>query len=274
MSDSAGKIGGSFPEHLTRLYESVREAGPQETLSTVRRLGQELGSQGVDRFIHSFQSLTGEDKTFLKNLFEGRAADPDTAAAGAKHLFTREMEGQFRHKRLETHIQDAGSRPPDAAAPASTGHPASRMASEMEKNRINPQPEPPGDFRSRATAAAAHKLAEHLEQSALGPQPEPPDDASPSASAAAAHHLNIHLEQRALGPQPEPPDNASPRASADIAHKLAEHLQQSALGPQPEPPDNASPWASADIAHRLATEMADPGINPQPEPPIEKKKPG
>ncbi len=154
MTDPGGRIGSSFAERLTRLCETVREVGSQETLDTVRRLGRELGSDGVERFIGSFHSIAEGDRSFLKELFAGQVADPDAAAAGAKSLLTRELEGQLKQRRIEAHV--------------------------TERLGINPQPEPPGDSLPRTAASApAAPLSAKLEVRALGPQPEPPDHPLP-----------------------------------------------------------------------------------------------
>jgi hypothetical protein len=208
MSDHGSRIGGSFAERLTQLFETVREAGAQETLGAVRSLGQELGSDGVDGFIGSFHSIGGEEQAFLKNLFDGRVGDPDAAAAGAKSLLTREIEGQLQRKRLEVHVQDDTGRSPEAADASAAGR--SRLVTGEQRLGINPQPEPPGDFAplERAAAGAAHRLAVESEKRALGPQPEPPDNFIPvdlSSPGKIAPSRLSEMEKRDFDPQPEPP---------------------------------------------------------------------
>jgi hypothetical protein len=225
MSDPSGRIGGSFAERLTQLCESVRESGSQETLETVRRLGRELGHEGVDSFVGGFRSLADEDRDFLKNLFAGQVADADADAAGAKSLFTRELEGHLRHRRLEAHVQHAAGSPHLVAA--------------TERLGINPQPEPPG-------SAEIPHLVSPAERLGINPQPEPPGDFIPreAAAARAAHRLDVESEKRALGPQPEPPDNLI-RAEGDspgqIAPKLPAELAKRHFDPQPEPPGIETP---------------------------------
>ena len=225
MSDPAGKIGGQFSERLTQLYESVREAGTQETLGTVRSLAQELGSDGVDGFIGSFQSIAGEEKAFLKNLFDGRVSDPAAAAAGAKSLLTREIEGQLQHRRLEAHVQGA------------VGH------TKDERLHINPQPEPPGGFvlpEKAATAKSAHHLVTELEKRTLGPQPEPPDNAMPRKTVPGmiGGKLSVELEKRHFDPQPEPPGilQRPDASSTTTGQDLLADISSRGFNPQPEPP--------------------------------------
>lgn len=287
MSDPGGRIGGSFAERLTQLYETVREAGSQETLDTVRRLGQELGSDGVDSFIGAFGSIADEDRNFLKNLFAGRVADADAAAAGAKSLFTRELEGQLRQRRLEVHFMDDVGRPHEGAGLSPTDVGSPHLDSRAERLGINPQPEPPGDFvpLERRAAGAADKLAtsakaaqqfvSEMEKRGFNPQPEPPgkEARQEGAAAGAAHKLAVEAEKRALGPQPEPPDSFSPAelaSSGRAARKFVSEMEKSAFNPQPEPPGDLIPQAKAageKSAHKFVPEVDKRAFNPQPEPP-------
>ena len=278
MSDPGGKIGGSFTERLTQLYETVREAGPQETLDTVRRLGQELGSAGVDRFIGSFGSIAGEDKNFLRNILSGPVADPVAAAAGAKNLITRELEGQFRQRRLEVHIQDAVGHPHEAADASAAGAVMPRLVNKGERLGINPQPEPPGDFvpLEPATPRAADKLAAEAQKRALGPQPEPPDSFSPAeldASQKAARKFVSEMEKRGFNPQPEPPGSLRPAelaASQKAANKFVSEMEKRGFNPQPEPPGKEALQereVDKESAHKFISELEKRSFDPQPEPP-------
>lgn len=248
--------GDQFAQSLAQFSAAVQSEDPRVCMQQLQKLGQSMGAEHVQKFVDSFESISGGDKNLLKGILSGQAPPTLQGAFFAKDAIASELQQQVDKGLLQAQLGGVARMlmpqlPPmnSQALSVLRDTVANQMASAFQMGaalneqaaKIAGDPRLSNEFKSMALTALSY-AGQGLAQSISGMYPQmakldqlmgrdPLGDLFGMMGSALASHLPPGLRDAMGGGQgAEPLGNILGRVFQEpaVAQRLGQYLNQAA----------------------------------------------
>ncbi len=248
--------GDQFAQSLAQFSAAVQSEDPRVCMQQLQKLGQSMGAEHVQKFVDSFESISGGDKNLLKGILSGQAPPTLQGAFFAKDAIASELQQQVDKGLLQAQLGGVARMlmpqlPPmnSQALSVLRDTVANQMANAFQMGaalneqaaKIAGDPRLSNEFKSMALTALSY-AGQGLAQSISGMYPQmakldqlmgrdPLGDLFGMMGSALASHLPPGLRDAMGGGQgAEPLGNILGRVFQEpaVAQRLGQYLNQAA----------------------------------------------
>jgi hypothetical protein len=99
--------GDQFAQSLAQMSAAVQSEDPRVCMQQLQKLGQTMGAEHVQKFVDSFESISGNEKNLLKGILTGQAPPTLHGAFFAKDAIASELQQQVQKGLMQAQLGGA-----------------------------------------------------------------------------------------------------------------------------------------------------------------------